>query len=115
MSAIGMANNTNTEGFSFMDMMNFTGELKPYDEGRKWECEYQYYRRTILMPQCRGGSNNGIRTVWGGGLNYNNIIGSKVDFTSNYFYNHLQSQNSIPHPKAIYITRLFLFLQPKIL
>ena len=27
MSAIGMANNTNTEGFSFMDMMNFTGEL----------------------------------------------------------------------------------------
>ena len=27
MSAIGMGNNTNAEGFSFMDMMNFTGEL----------------------------------------------------------------------------------------
>ena len=27
LSAIGMANNTNAEGFSFMDMLNFTGEL----------------------------------------------------------------------------------------
>ena len=32
-----------------------------------------------------GGNNSGIRTIWGGGLNYNNIIGSKIDFTSNYF------------------------------
>ena len=34
------------------------------------------------------GNNGGIRTIWGGGLNYNNIIGTRIDFTSNYFYNH---------------------------
>ena len=40
------------------------------------------------MRAMLGGNNQGIRTIWGGGLNYNNIIGNKIDFTSNYFYNH---------------------------
>ncbi len=51
-----------------------------------------------------GGQNGGIRTAWGGGLNYNNIVGSKLDFQSNYFYNrfnpdiekHINRQNIIP-------------------
>jgi hypothetical protein len=33
-----------------------------------------------------GGNNTGINTTFGGGLNYNNIIGNKTDFRSNYFY-----------------------------
>ena len=33
-----------------------------------------------------GGNNSGINTTWGGGFNYNNIIGTKTDFQSNYFY-----------------------------
>jgi hypothetical protein len=53
-----------------------------------------------------GGNNNGIITARGGGLNYNNIIGKKLDFQSNYFYNrynpniesHLQRQT----PDAFY-------------
>ena len=43
-------------------------------------------------------------TAWGGGLNYNNIIGTKLDFQSNYFYNrynpntesHIQRQYILP-------------------
>ena len=33
MSAIGMANNVNAEGFSFMDILNFTGELSRMQRG----------------------------------------------------------------------------------
>ncbi|MFC0776362.1 outer membrane beta-barrel protein [Terrimonas alba] len=87
MSAIGMANNTNTEGFSFMDMMNFTGELNRMMRGGNGNVNINI---TADDPNAAllGGNNNGIRTIWGGGLNYNNIIGNKIDFTSNYFYNH---------------------------
>ena len=34
MSVIGMGNNTNAEGFSFMDILNFTGALSQL--GKKW-------------------------------------------------------------------------------
>jgi hypothetical protein len=87
MSAIGMANNTNTESFSFMDMMNFTGELSRMMRGGNGNININI---TGDDPNASllGGNNRGIRTIWGGGLNYNNIIGNKIDFTSNYFYNH---------------------------
>lgn len=86
MSAIGMANNTNAEGFSFMDMMNFTGELGRIMKGGNGNININI---TDDDPNAAmlGGNNQGIKTIWGGGLNYNNIIGNKIDFTSNYFYN----------------------------
>src|SRR4030095_10620905 len=31
-------------------------------------------------------NNTGINTTFGGGVNYNNLIGTKTDFRSNYFY-----------------------------
>jgi hypothetical protein len=83
-SAIGMANNTNTEGFSFMDMMNFTGEINRMRGGGMMSID----NADNSMMSGLSGNNNNIRTIWGGGLNYNNIIGNKMDFTSNYFYNH---------------------------
>jgi hypothetical protein len=51
--------------------------------------------------------------VWGGGLNYNNIIGNNTDFTSNYFYNHynpkteswVQRQNFLPN--SSYLTNQY--------
>jgi hypothetical protein len=87
MSAIAMANNTNSDGFSFMDMMNFTGELGRLLKGSNGNININM-TGDDAMAGIAGGTNNGIRTIWGGGLNYNNIIGKKTDFTSNYFYNH---------------------------
>ena len=84
MSVIGMANNTNTEGFSFMDILNFTGALNQLKNGGG--------NINISMSAddplagLLGGNNSGINTTWGGGVNYNNIIGTKTDFQSNYFY-----------------------------
>lgn len=84
MSLIGMANNTNAEGFSFTDMMNFSGELSRMMRGGG--------PVTITsddpLASLLGVTNTGIRTIWGGGANYNNIIGTKAELTSNYFYNH---------------------------
>jgi uncharacterized beta-barrel protein YwiB (DUF1934 family) len=36
-----------------------------------------------------GGNSNGINTMWGGGINYNNIIGKKIDLQSSFFSNRL--------------------------
>jgi hypothetical protein len=51
-----------------------------------------------------GNRNSGINTAWGSGMNYNNIIGTKLDLQSNYFYNrynptnesHIQRQYILP-------------------
>lgn len=85
MSVIGMGNNTNTEGFSPMDMMSFSGELGRMLRGGNGNISFNISGNDPMT----GGTNQGIRTIWGGGVNYNNIIGSKTDFTSNYFYNHV--------------------------
>lgn len=92
MSAIGMANNTNTEGFSFMDMMNFTGELSRMMRGGNGNVSVSADDAASGMMGALGNNNRGIRTIWGGGLNYNNIIGKKIELTSNYFYNHYNPQ-----------------------
>jgi hypothetical protein len=85
LSVIGMANNTNSEGFSFTDMLNFTGELSRLQRSGGGNIQISANDGMAGM----GDNNNGsLRTIWGGGINYNNIIGKKTDFTSNYFYNH---------------------------
>lgn len=87
-SAIGMGNNTNAEGFSFMDILNFTGELARMQRGGGGNININITGEdAAAMGINPGGRNSGINTAWGGGLNYNNIIGKKLDFQSNYFYN----------------------------
>src|SRR5439155_7981394 len=50
-----------------------------------------------------GGNNSGINTSFGGGLNYNNIIGTKTDFQSNYFYSRYN-----PNKKTNTLRQYFL-------
>ena len=66
MSAIGMGNNTNTEGFSFMDMMNFTGELARMMRGNGGNANINMGSGDPNAGMM-GNTNNGIRTIWGGG------------------------------------------------
>jgi Outer membrane protein beta-barrel family/Carboxypeptidase regulatory-like domain len=90
LSAIGMGNNTNAEGFSFMDILNFTGELARMQRAGGGNININLSADdAAAMGVNAGGSNSGINTTWGGGVNYNNIIGNKLDFQSNYFYNRL--------------------------
>jgi len=84
MSAIGMGNNTNAEGFSFMDVLNFTGALNQLKTGGG-NININVGPDDPLAGLL-GANNTGINTTSGGGINYNNIIGTKTDFQSNYFY-----------------------------
>jgi len=111
MSAIGMGNNTNAEGFSFMDILNFTGELARMQRGGGSNININVSGDDAAAMGLNGGNrNNGINTAWGGGFNYNNIIGTKLDFQSNYFYNrynpnsesHIQRQYFLPDSSYFY-------------
>lgn len=89
MSIIGMGNNDNAEGFSFLDMLNFTGEMNRLRQGGNGG------NISISMNSSEGGmmgglgsNSTGINTTRAGGINYNNIIGKKTDLQSNYFFNH---------------------------
>ena len=107
LSAIGMGNNTNAEGFSFMDILNFTGALNQMRQGGNVNININADEAAALgMNTTRGG----INTAWAGGINYNNIIGKKLDFQSNYFYNrynpvtktHTLRQNLTNGPSSYY-------------
>ena len=89
MSVIGMGNNNNAEGFSFMDILNFTGALNQL-KGGGGDVNINIGPNDPAASLIGGNSNSGIKTVWGGGMNYNNIIGKKIDLQSNYFYNHYE-------------------------
>ncbi len=111
-SAIGMGNNTNAEGFSFMDILNFTGEMARMQRGGGGgNININVSgEEAAAMGVNAGGRNSGINTAWGGGLNYNNIIGTKLDFQSKYFYNrfnpnsesHIQRQYFLPDSSYFY-------------
>lgn len=109
MSAIGMSNNTNAEGFSFMDILNFTGALNQMKQGGG-NIAINLSSDDASAYGLGGNSNGGINTAWGGGLNYNNIIGKKLDWQSNYFYNrynpytesHILRENFLPGTSNFY-------------
>ena len=115
-SAIGMGNNTNAEGFSFMDILNLTGELARMQRGGGGNININVSGdEAAAMGINAGGRNSGINTAWGGGLNYNNIIGTQLDFQSNYFYNrfnpnsenHIQRQYFLPDSFYFYNQNAF--------
>jgi len=112
MSAIATANNTNTEGFSIMDILNFTGELSRMMKGSGGGNININISKDDGNSSMAGmnGNSTGINSIWGGGLNYNNIIGNKTDFTSSYFFNrynpvaesHIQRQYLLPDSSYFY-------------
>jgi hypothetical protein len=107
MSVIGMGNNTNAEGFSFMDILNFTGAASQLKDGGNINIQIN---NDDPIAGLLGAGNSGINTTWAGGFNYNNIIGNKTDFQSNYLYSRynpvkqtlLQRQYFLPDSSYTY-------------
>ncbi|MBO9635550.1 MAG: outer membrane beta-barrel protein [Chitinophagaceae bacterium] len=79
-SLIGNTNNTNNDAFSFNDIMSMTG-AKNISAGGGLTMV------TLDASQIKGTGNGDIRTIWGGGVNYNDMMG-KADISGNYSYNH---------------------------
>ena len=89
LSAIGMSNNTNAEGFSFMDILNFTGELNRMQRNGGGNININFSDDDAATYGIGTNRNGGIRTAKGGGINYNNIIGKNLDVQDNYFFNRI--------------------------
>ncbi len=86
MSVIGMGNNTNAEGFSFMDILSFSGGKNQLGGGGGGGLNINISSNDPMAGAMGGGNNNAINTSWAGGANYNNIIGNKMEIQSNYFF-----------------------------
>jgi hypothetical protein len=86
MSIIGMGNNTNKQGFSIGDVMNFTGEL-----ARGMRNGGGINLRTSNSDDAGGGlpitgmgpNQQGIAQTFAGGLNYNNNWNKRTDLNIN--------------------------------
>ena len=85
MSVIGMGNNTNAEGFSFMDILSFSGGMSQLGGGASGG-SINISGNGALSDLMGGGNNRAINTSWAGGANYNNIIGTKMELQSNYLF-----------------------------
>lgn len=95
LSAIGMANNTNRQGFSIMDMLNFSGQNKKMLSGGGGG-------RIVFntgggddfgLPVDGINNNQGITRTIAGGLNYNNSWNKRTDVNASYFYNNVNIDN----------------------
>jgi hypothetical protein len=78
LSVIGLGNNINEDAFTLQGGDNtVTGNLK--------------------------GADKGINVISGGGFNYNDAIGSKTDFTSNYFFSRAGQVNESYSRRQYYL------------
>ena len=85
-SALGMANNTNKKGFSFLDMFNFNGGMSGGGKGGGG----MEITNPGLPVQGMGELNNSITTTWAGGLNFNDNWGKNLSVNGSYFYNRIE-------------------------
>jgi hypothetical protein len=95
LSAIGMANNTNRQGFTFSDILNFTGEAQRMMRGGGGG-------RIVINNNGPGdfglpvqGVNNseGIAQTIAGGVNFNDTWKKKTSVNGSYFYNNIAVNN----------------------
>ena len=88
LSFLGMANNTNRQGFSLMDVLNFTGELSwgMRNGGGGISIQTSDAGSNNGLPVTGlGQSQQGIATTMAGGLNYNNSWDKgRTSLNSNY-------------------------------
>ena len=85
-SFIGMANNTNRQGFSLMDVLNFTGELSRGMRNGGGGLSIQTGGTNNGLPVSGLGQNQqGVAQTAAGGINYNNLWNKgKTDLSANY-------------------------------
>lgn len=85
MSLIGMGNNTNKQGFSISDVLNFTGELsRGMRNGGGVTIKVNDGSNDNGLPVTGLGQNQqGVAETYAGGFNYNNYFNKKTDLNSN--------------------------------
>jgi hypothetical protein len=90
MSLIAMANNTNKQGFSISDVMNFTGEMARGMRNGGGITIRTGGGEDNGLPVSGGPGQPGIATTIAGGVNYNDLWNSKrTDFNTNVMGSHV--------------------------
>ncbi|MEP6844930.1 MAG: outer membrane beta-barrel protein [Panacibacter sp.] len=86
LSMIGMANNTNRQGFSISDVLNFTGEMgRGMRNGGGIVIRTDDDNDNSLPITGLGQNQQGVANTTAGGLNYNNTWNkNKTDLSANY-------------------------------
>lgn len=87
LSILGMANNTNKQGFSFLDMLNFSGGLGGPGGRGGGMVEISNPGIPVQGPN---NPNNTITTTWAGGLNFNDNWSKNLVVNGSYFYSRIQ-------------------------
>ena len=94
LSLLGMANNTNRQGFSMMDVLNFTGELSRgmRNGGGGIKIQTGDAGGNNGLPVTGLGQNQqGVARTFAGGLNYNNSWNnSRSSLNSNYTVSNIR-------------------------
>ncbi|MEJ7643624.1 MAG: outer membrane beta-barrel protein [Chryseolinea sp.] len=113
-SVLAMANNTNQQGFSIDEYMNFTAGAQGMMSGGGGAVRIQVNEDNQAgVPLDFGNRANGIMSTFGGGVNFSNRLSSKTDLTASYFLNHLDHskaqttyrENFLQNGKFIYNER----------
>lgn len=84
LSTLGMINNTNKQGFSYRDYLNFVGGAQNAGGGFR-----DLSNNSNGVPIGSGSTNDGLTQTLAGGLNLNYDFSPKITFSGNYFYNQL--------------------------
>lgn len=87
-SLLGMANNTNEQGFSMEEYMNFTGGSQQMMSGGPVRVQIGG-DNSSSVPLNFGNRANGIMRNYAGGINFNNELSKKTEINGSYFFNRL--------------------------
>jgi hypothetical protein len=97
MSFIGMGNNTNRQGFSIMDVLNFTGALSRgmRNGGGGVQIQMGDPSSNNGLPVTGLGQNQqGVATTMAGGVNYNNTWDrGRTSLNANYTASHIPTRS----------------------
>jgi len=88
LSAIGMANNVNEQGFSPNEYISFMGGLNSLMSGGV-SLDFSGNNGLPIAT----GLSNGFVDTYAGGLNFNYDFGKKTELRSSYFYNQIKNQS----------------------
>ncbi len=89
LSFLGMANNTNEQGFSMDEYMNFTGGSQQMMSGQGMMRVQIDGNNQNGVPMNFGNRANGVMKNYAGGMNFNNEFSPRTEVNGSYFYNHL--------------------------
>jgi hypothetical protein len=93
LSVIGMVNNTNRQGFSIMDMLNFTGQSRRMMNGGGSIVINNGNDDEFGLPVAGINNSQGITNIISGGFNYNDKWKKKTEVNASYFHNSLTNTN----------------------